>query len=79
MYYSSAQASDAGEQVTVDAVVTAFFKEHGLSSASQNGGAAHAKMVEKLSKELDWLSALEQYLVKYKSGSTQAEVPPGEQ
>jgi hypothetical protein len=44
--------------------------------ASPNGKTAYTKMVEKLSKELNWLPALEQYLVKHKTG--QAQGPPGE-
>jgi hypothetical protein len=60
----------------VDAVVSAYFKEQCVDMATPNGKTAYTKMVEKLSKELNWLPALEQYLVKHKTG--QAQGPPGE-
>jgi hypothetical protein len=59
--------------------VSAYFKEQKVDEASPSGKTAYTKMVEKLSKELHWLPALEyleQYLVKHKAG--QAQGPAGE-
>ena len=70
------QAADVGDPVTEDAVVSAYFKEQGLDETTPNGKIACTKMIEKLRKELNWLPALEQYLVKHKAGLAQG--PQGE-
>jgi hypothetical protein len=65
-----------GDPVTVDAVVSAYFKQQSVDETTPSGKVAYTKLVEKLSTELDWLPALEQFLLKHKTG--QAQGPQGE-